>query len=276
MNKTPSTRITALRYLGCALLPIFLIAAPTLANAETTGTEKASLSLSVFLTHRDSSTRLDASAGDPGTDVDLENDLGLNRSDSVFRVDAFYKFNEAHRIDVSWFDLSRSSSKQIERDIEWNGTLYPIDTAVNSQFDLDIYKVAYTWSFWRKDRNYLGATGGLYIADTGTSLSADSIGAREVTSATAPLPVIGLRGQYFFTQKWSVRASGEFFLYQSGDWDGDLADLYLGVDYEFSDRIAVGIGFNSVTFDLGVSKQNFTGQLDWGYSGGLVFLRGRF
>jgi hypothetical protein len=276
MNKTPSTRITALRYLGCALLPIFLIAAPTLANAETTGGEKASLSLSVFLTHRDSSTRLDASAGDPGTDVDLENDLGLNRSDSVFRVDAFYKFNEAHRIDVSWFDLSRSSSKQIERDIEWNGTLYPIDTAVNSQFDLDIYKVAYTWSFWRKDRNYLGATGGLYIADTGTSLSADSIGAREVTSATAPLPVIGLRGQYFFTQKWSVRASGEFFLYQSGDWDGDLADLYLGVDYEFSDRIAVGIGFNSVTFDLGVSKQNFTGQLDWGYSGGLVFLRGRF
>jgi hypothetical protein len=85
-----------------------------------------------------------------------------------------------------------------------------------------------------------------------------------------------LRGQYFFTQKWSVRASGEFFLFESGDWEGDLMDLYLGVDYEFSDRIAVGIGFNSVTFDLGVSKQNFTGQLDWGYSGGLVFLRGRF
>ncbi|MEE4277910.1 MAG: hypothetical protein V2I82_05495 [Halieaceae bacterium] len=238
--------------------------------------DKASLSLGVFLTHRDSSTRLDASAGDPGTDVDLEKELGLSRSDSVFRVDAFYSFNEAHRIDVSWFDLSRSSSTQIERDIEWNGTLYPVDTTVNSQFDLDIYKLAYTWSFWRKDRNFLGVTGGLYIADTGTSLSADTIGAREVTSATAPLPVIGLRGQYFLTQKWSVRASGEFFLFESGDWDGDLVDLYLGVDYELSDRIAVGVGFNSVTFDLGVSKENFAGQLDWGYSGGLVFLRGRF
>ncbi len=97
-----------------------------------------------------------------------------------------------------------------------------------------------------------------------------------MSSATAPLPVIGLRGQYFFTQNWSVRASGEFFFYESGDWDGDLVDLYLGVDYEFSDRFAVGVGFNSVTFDLGVSKENFTGQLDWGYSGGLVFLRGRF
>jgi hypothetical protein len=265
-----------LRHSCCALLAAFLLPGPAMADAQSPGMEKASLSLGVFLTHRDSSTRLDASAGDPGTDVDLENDLGLNRSESVFRVDAFYKFSEAHRIDVSWFDLSRSSSKQIERDIEWNGTSYPIDTAVNSQFDLDIYKVAYTWSFWRKDRNFLGATGGLYIADTGTSLIADTIGAREVMSATAPLPVIGLRGQYFFTQKWSVRASSEVFLYEYGDWDGELVDLYLGLDYELSDRIAVGVGFNTVTFDLGVSKEDLTGQLDWGYSGGLVFLRGRF
>jgi len=276
MGKIFAGHMLGLRLSCCALLPAFLLAGPAMADAQSAGMDKASLSLSVFLTHRDSNTRLDASAGDPGTDVDLENELGLNRSDSVFRVDAFYKFNEAHRIDVSWFDLSRSSSKVIERDIEWNDTLYPIDTAVNSEFDLDIYKVAYTWSFLRKDRNFLGATGGLYIADTGTSLIADSIGAREVTSATAPLPVIGLRGQYFFTQKWSVRASGEFFMYESGDWDGDLVDLYLGVDYEFSERIAVGVGFNSVTFDLGVSKENFTGQLDWGYSGSLVFLRGRF
>lgn len=276
MKKTPSAQMPALRYLGCALLPLVLVAAPAMAMAETAGMEKASLSLSVFLTHRDSSTRLDGSTVDPGTDVDLENDLGLDRSDSVFRVDAFYNFNEAHRIDVSWFDLSRTSSKEVERDIEWNGTLFPIDTAINSEFDLDIYKLAYTWSFLRKDGNFLGATAGLYIADTGTTLSADSIGAREVTSATAPLPVIGLRGQYFFAQKWSVRASGEFFFFEQNDWEGDLVDLYLGVDYELSRRMAVGLGFNSVTFDLGVSRENFTGQLDWGYSGALVFLRGRF
>ena len=279
-NDTMATRITGhkpvLHDLCCVLLATLPMVVPAIADAKSAGTEKASLSLSIFLTHRDSTTRLDGSVSEPGTDVDLENDLGLKRSDAVFRVDAFYKFNEAHRIDVSWFDLSRTASKQIERDIEWNGTLYPLDTTVDSRFELDIYKVAYTWSFLRSERNFLGATGGLYIADTGTALSAGSIGAREVTSATAPLPVIGLRGQYFFTQKWSFRASGELFFFEQDDWDGDLLDVYVGVDYEFSDRFAVGLGFNSVTFDLGVSKENFTGQLDWGYSGGLVFLRGRF
>jgi hypothetical protein len=100
MGKISAAHMLGLRLSCCALLPAFLLAGPAMADAQSSGMEKASLSLSIFLTHRESSTRLDASVGDPGTDVDLENDLGLDRSDSVFRVDAFYKFNEAHRIDV--------------------------------------------------------------------------------------------------------------------------------------------------------------------------------
>lgn len=260
----------------CGLFAAFMMAAPTDANAQSAGAERISLSFGVFLTDRDTNTTLNGSTGDSGTDVDLEQDLGLSRSDSVFRIDGYYNFSEKHRIDFSWFDLSRTSSKQIERDIEWNGTLYPVDTAVNSQFDLGIYKVAYTWSFHRKEKNFLGATAGLYIADTGTSLSAANIGAREVASATAPLPVFGLRGQHYFSDKWSFRASAEFFLFEYEDWDGDLMDVYAGLDYQFSDKIAFGAGFNSVTFDLGVSKENFTGNVDWGYRGGMVFLRASF
>ena len=276
MNASFDARQSAGRTLCFALLTTLLVAGPSIANAQSASTEKFSLSVGVFVTDRDSQTKINASPIDPGTDVDLEKDLGLSRSDTVFRLDGYYKFNEKHRIDFSWFDLSRSSSKRIERDIEWDDTLYPIDTTVSSEIDLNIYKVAYTWSFLRREQNFLGLTAGLYIADTGTSLSATDIGALELTSATAPLPVIGLRGQYYFSEKWSFRASSEFFLFEYEDWDGDLIDLYLGIDYQLSDRFALGAGFNSVTFDLGVTKANLTGNLDWGYSGGLIFLRGSF
>ena len=264
-------------FLSCSTLPaLFVMLALPVANAQSADGEHFSLSLGVFLTDRDTRTTLDGSSGNPGTDVDLEKDLGLSRSDSVFRIDGYYKFHEKHRIDFSWFDLSRTSSKQIERDIEWNGTLFPVSTSVNSEFDLGIYKLAYTWSFYQQEKNFLGATAGLYIADTGTSLSAPNIAAREVASVTAPLPVVGLRGQHYFSGKWSVRASAELFLFEYNDWDGDLMDLYVGLDYQFSDRIAFGAGFNAVTFDLGVTKENFTGNLDWGYSGGMVFVRASF
>ena len=235
--------------------------------------EKLSVSLGVFLTSRDSETRIDGQIPDSGTPVDLENDLGFDKSDTVFRVDGYYRFNDKHRIDASVFDLSRSASKQIEGEIDWNDTVYPIDTVVNASLDLSVYKLAYTWSFMRRDNGYLGVTGGLYVADIGTSLSAEANALSSSGGVTAPLPVVGLRGQYDFSEKWSLRGSAEIFALEYDDYSGSLYDVYAGLDYQVSDHVAVGVGVNSVRINVGVDKTNFNGELDWQYDGGLLFLK---
>jgi opacity protein-like surface antigen len=235
--------------------------------------EKLSVSLGVFLTSRDSETRIDGQIPDSGTPVDLENDLGFDKSDTVFRVDGYYRFNDKHRIDASVFDLSRSASKQIEGEIDWNDTVYPIDTVVNASLDLSVYKLAYTWSFMRRDKGYLGVTGGLYVADIGTSLSAEANALSSSGGVTAPLPVVGLRGQYDFSEKWSLRGSAEIFALEYDDYSGSLYDVYAGLDYQVSDHVAVGVGVNSVRINVGVDKTNFNGDLDWQYDGGLLFLK---
>ena len=274
-DHTTATAVPASR--GLLLLTVLgaLLATWPAGSAVAQGTddERLSLSLGLFITDRDTQTRIDASSGDLGTIVDLETDLGLDRSDSVFRIDGYFKFNDAHRIDFSWFDLSRSSTKQIDREIEWNGTVYPINATINGIFDLQIYKAAYTWSFMRRDKGFLGASAGLYVADFATTLDAPALGQREVGDGTAPLPVFGLRGEYHFTEHWVFRASGEFFVLEYDKWDGSLVDLYAGIDYRFTKRFAVGAAINSVTFDIGVSEDNFNGNVDWGYLGGLIFLK---
>ena len=113
-----------------------------------------------FLPIVNTEARFDSSLGN-GTDMDLETDLGLDSSDSVFRVDGYFRFNERHRADFSVFDLSRKNSKQIERDIQWGDTLYSIDTVVKSDNGLSIYKAAYTYSFLNGEDGYLGATFGV-------------------------------------------------------------------------------------------------------------------
>jgi len=256
------------------VLLAFLASCPVAATAaEGASEERASVSLGLFITDRETNTRIDAESGDPGSDVDLEKDLGLDSSDAVFRLDGYFKFNDRHRIDVSWFDLSRSSSKQIDRDIEWNDAVYPINTTIGSVFDLDIYKVAYTWSFYRRDKGFIGASAGLYIADFATTLDAPAIGQRQVGDGTAPLPVFGLRGEYRFTDRWTFRASGEFFVFEYDNWDGSLSDLYAGIDYRITEHFSAGVAVNSVTFDIGVAENNFNGNVDWGYVGGLLFLK---
>lgn len=255
---------------------LMLVATSLAANAQSAEFEKFSISIGVFLTDRDTDTRLDGDVLGTGTPVNLEDEFGLDKSDSVFRLDGYYRFNERHRIDFSVFDLSRSASTQIDRDIDWNDTLYPINAAVDSQFDLDIYKVAYTWSFLHREKGYIGATLGLYVADIGTSVSAEMIGASSVGGVTAPLPVLGLRAQYEFNEKWSARGSAEFFALEYGDFTGSLNDLYVGIDYRLFERVAVGVGWNSVEIDVGVKKANFAGDLDWSYNGGLIFLKFNF
>jgi len=211
----------------CCLTVAALILVNSLspAMAQTAEEERFSFSLGLFVTDRDSKTRFDAQTNSSsGTEVDVESEFGLDTSDSVFRLDGYYRFNQKHRIDFSWFDLSRTGSKQTQQDIDWNESFFPSGTVVDTKFDLAINKAAYTWSFLRRDKGYLGLTAGLYIADIKTSLSSASIGAREVGGFTAPLPVIGLRGEYHFSEKWSLRASSEIFAFAYSDFDGSLYD----------------------------------------------------
>jgi hypothetical protein len=253
------------------VLASILAANPVL--AQEADFDRFSLSLGVFLTNRDSKARLDGDVPDSGTPVDLEGDLGFDKSDSVFRLDGYFRFNEKHRIDFSAFDLSRSASKQIDKDIEWNGELFPIDVQVDGSLDLSIYKLAYTWSFLRREKGYLGASAGLYVADIGASIAAESLGRATSGGVTAPLPVFGLRGQYDLSAKWSLRGSTEIFAIDYGNYSGSLYDVYAGLDYQLLEHMAIGLGFNSVRIDVEVSEGNFNGDLDWRYDGGLLFFK---
>jgi hypothetical protein len=231
-----------------------------------------SVGVGAFFTDRDSRARIDGDSGS-GTDVDLENDLGLDKSDTVIRVDGYWRFAEKHRIDLSAFDLSRSASKLIEKDIVWGDTTYPVSTQVDAELDLAIYKLAYTWEFLKRGRSFLGATAGLYVMDIGTSLSASTLASRESHDVTAPLPVFGLRGEYRFADRWSLRGSAEVFVIEYGDYDGSLYDFFAGLDFSITDNIAVGVGINSVELDVGVTKGSFQGNLDWKYDGALAYLK---
>ncbi len=232
-----------------------------------------SLSLGVFITDRTSEARVDGADGSIGTPVDLESELGLDTSEAVFRLDGYFRFNDRHRIDFSVFDLSRDATRQIDREITWQDVVYPINATIDSNFDFNVYKLAYTWSFLRREKGFLGFTGGLYVADISATLSAQNIAETAGGGVTAPLPVIGLRGEYRFTDKWIFRASAELFGLEYEAMEGSLTDLYAGIDYRLFEHVAIGAGLNSVRLDVDVSDSDLTGSLDWQYDGGLIFLK---
>lgn len=250
-----------------------MLLAPAWAFAQPATDDRFSVSLGAFITNRDTDTRLDSATLGTGTVIDFETDLGLESSDSVVRLDGHYRFSRKHRVNFSVFDLSRDSSKAIQRDIQFGDEIFAIDTAVNANFDLAIYKLAYTYSFMQRGNGYAGVTLGAYVADSKVSLGEQNLGQAEIREITAPLPVFGLRGEYDFSDRLTLSASGEFFAIEFDNVDGSLIDLYLGIDYQIIEHLALGLGFNSVNIDVDATKSDFGGSLDWRYDGALVFLK---
>jgi hypothetical protein len=235
--------------------------------------ERGSIYLGAFITDRNTEARVDASNGGSGSDVDLEGDLGLDSSTSVVRFGGDFWLSHRQRLDVSYFDLSRTASRQLDKTINWGDQTFQINTVLTTDNSLTITKIDYTFAFLNKDRGYLGITGGLYVASVKFALSEPTLGKFETSSLTAPLPVIGLRGEYAFAKHFNLRGASQWFGIDTGDVSGRLTDTYVGVDYGFGKRMFVGLAYDTVSMSVEANKGDLSGRLDWGYDGWLAYFK---
>jgi hypothetical protein len=252
-----------------------LCALPFCASAQTNGhrRERAGILLGAFITDRNTEARVDASDGSLGSDLDLESDLGLESSTSVVRFGGFVWLGERHRIDVSYFDLSRDASNRIDETIEFGDKVFAVDTVVDSSNKLTITKVDYVWSAISRDRGFFGIGGGLYVSETKLTLREASIGAAESRGITAPLPVLGLRGEYAFDNRWTVRGATQWFGIDTDTFGGRLLDAYVGADHGLGKHMAVGLAYNALKSEVTAHERRLSGTLDWGYDGYLLYFK---
>jgi hypothetical protein len=215
-------------------------------------------------------TEFEFNFGETMIRVDFEDDLGFKDSQSVGRFAAFYRFNDRHQLDFDIFDLSQSSTATLEREIEWGDTVFPISAEVASGLDLSIYKIAYTYLPLQHENGKFGVTGGFYVADIRLSMRWLQNDLREVGDVTAPLPVLGIRGD------WRGSMSVEWFGLEIEEYDGHLHDTLLGVDYRMTDHVALGLGYNHVEIDVDATEEALRADLIWQYSGVIAYLRMTF
>jgi hypothetical protein len=217
--------------------------------------EKWSLSLGGFASTLGSDVRI----GTPGVgaEIDLDEVLGMESSNTVFRADAAYRFGSSrrHRLDFTWFDLSREATKTLAQEIDIDGTTYPVGTTVDSQFDLAFYNVRYSYSFLPDDRVDLAGSVGLHVTDIGLTVHSLNEGTSG-DSVTAPLPLIGARLDVALTEKWYARSSVEFLYLALGDFTGKISDVLLAAEYRAWKNFAIGAGLNAVGMSLEAESES--------------------
>lgn len=261
-----------------------VFAAPTLPAAEPNLlTDSLYVSLGTYNVGSDTKVQLDGEAG-TGDQVDLERTFGDDDANR-FRLDAWWRFAERHKIRALWFDTKASASRSIDEEIDWGDETYPIGADVRLDRDFSIYELAYEYSFLRRPSFELTGSVGLHYTQFKVGLSAELEvdgqpgqfrTASDSARVKAPLPVIGLRGLWNPGGNFWLDASAQYFTLSIDEYDGNLTDLRLAAIWQPKRWLGIGVGYNSFTVDVDVDKSGFQGSLDWGYSGPQLFLSGSF
>ena len=225
--------------------------------------EKFGANFGVFVSTVDSNIRIGSGIG---VDIDVEDLLGLDSTNSVFRTDALWRFskNRRHRLDFTWFAFRRDGSRRIFDDItieDDNGDriLIPAGTTVDAYFDLDIFELAYSYSFFQDDRIDLAAGIGVYVMPMDFGISASGLVDVDGSEKfTAPLPVFGLRMDIALTPQWFLRSGAQVFYLEYENFSGSILEVRAAIEYNPWEHVGIGLGFDS----LGV-RVEADGDTDW-------------
>ncbi len=264
-------------FMAAICLPASAEEKPSETKVENLPWNKFTVNLGTFLSATNSNVRL--SANGLGVGIDVEEALGLDVTTTVFRANGLWRFsdNRRHRAELSWFALRRKGSTQLGQDITIDGVTYPTGTAVNTAFNLDVYKASYTYSFFQDDRMDVGVGGGLYIMPITFEFNATGLVNGNTSEAvTAPLPVFTLRADFALTPKWILKTQADLFYLEYKQFKGAVYDSRIAVEYKAFKNVGFGLGVEN--FNLGVEAEgedypeiDLMGKIEYRYFGGMLY-----
>ena len=233
--------------------------------------------LGVFIADMKSDLSISSEKIGAGITINLEDILGLQTNNTVFRANFKYAFsqNYKHSVLFGYFGFFRKSEKVFQREVEFGGKIYPIGTEITSRFDFRIFKLLYGYSFFKDKRIDLGVSAGFYIMPISFELNAFSFKS-QTTDFVAPLPMIGLYSAFSISPKFYITQSLELLYFNAFKMKGNITNLDIGLEYRPLKHIGVGLSVNSFQIDFSVLDQkdtffDFQGTLRTGFVGFVLY-----
>ena len=93
--------------------------------------------------------RVDESPTQPGTEINAEDDLGLDDSQLLPQVELTLLPGERHLIRLSRFAIDRSAAKHLEKNISFDDQDYLVGERVDSILNLTMFGLTYGYRFIR-------------------------------------------------------------------------------------------------------------------------------
>jgi hypothetical protein len=235
-----------------------------------------------YLVDFDTNVRWDSEELGTGTSINLEDDLGLDDERSDLRIDSFFRFGRKHRLNLGYLFLGRAAKRVVlDEQIEFEGVIFDVGASVESDFDTQSVKVAYSYSFVNNGRVDFGISAGLStfyfeagIAGDGTIVVEGEPIERFVVAEEkliAPVPVGGIRFEYTIRPRLIFRTAAQYFAIGLDGWEADLYDWVASIDYYPGKHIGFGVAYDFTGIRY-IDKGSDRLEFNYDYSGLVLYL----
>ena len=275
-----------MRAFRCAVIAVLLSACLPLAHADDIPwglnpdlNDKFMFRLGTFYAARTSQTaQLNSTATGAGTSIDFQNLLGMSSyawgPDAAFR----WRMSEKWRLEASYFWISQTGDKSIDRDIQWGDVVYPVNAEVTSKFNFSDLRVSVGYSFYKTSDKELGVGLGLHTLRYQFSLSSKTQGT-EGSNVLAPLPVVSVYMGFALNDQWSVSGRIDEFSLTYEQYHGGITSIGLNVLYQPFRHFGFGIGYQALFVNFSADSTgltSFQGKLNQTLQGPSFFLTASF
>ena len=214
--------------------------------------------------------------GIEGSEIDLEDLLGMPDEETITQLDAIFRVGQYHRLELGYFELSRNGLATLEEPIEIGDVEFPAGTEVSSSFQTRITRLGYAYTLMKDSQKELGVMAGVHYSSFKTEISATETNQRVSSNAVAPLPVIGVHGLLALGQKFSLGAKVQLFRLHLDRYKGSLNYLTLDLQRPFGDTFSLGVSYTYYTVKLDSSDDDLRGSIEVVHRGPALFIKAAF
>lgn len=220
--------------------------------------------------------RLDASDTVAGTELDAEEDLGLDDALNQGRLEFDVRMGRRNHVRIDYFKMSRFAQQPLEENIRFGDFVFTQGTVFRSKLDWRVLSITHTYSFFRFDRFEAGVGLGLHLIEAQAEGRQPGTTRVEKTSKVAPFPTIALNTAVRLSKRFSVTARAQQFSASPDDIKGSMSDYHIDLQYRWHKNAAVGIGYTALETDVEVSDTDDPLRFNMSTKGPELFFRVSF
>ncbi len=277
--KSPSQTFPGL--VGAAALLIGIATAIPAAGQEPGIVSKWEIDVGSVFTNVDTDIRADANRADRGTDIDFEDALGFDDSETLLRLKARRQFRKRHFVQIDLQRMSRSSARDIPFEIEFRDIVFPVDVRVAADWDMQLLDVRYAYMVVLKEKTVVGLTAGVGRWDYDVELSAflQQTGRTRETEVDVDeiVPLFGVTVRQEISPKFRFDASVMALTFDLGSTSGTIVESSLGFSYWFHRNVGLALSVDYLNADLDFDNpRSFLGSIEYELSGIQLYIPIRF